>query len=228
MAIRAGRIVYVGSDAGLAAFIGEHTAVIDLRGRMLMPGLVDGHMHPLLGGAALLKCNLNYEQLTIEQMQAKIQDCLDQTRAREPDAWLEVVNWFQEGMLPAGTTATRAALDALKTKRPIFVMSSFGHTVLVNSRALALAGITAATPDPLGGKIGRDAAGNAIRVSSRTRAQHLVSKLLPKPTASDDMRLRASGARCDSASRASLRFWTLWPRSAALAAFARRRARGQA
>ncbi len=153
-----------------------------------MPGLVDGHMHPLLGGAALLKCNLNYEQLTIEQMQARIQDCLEQTRAREPDAWLEVVNWFQEGMLPAGTTATRAALDALKTKRPIFVMSSFGHTVLVNSRALALAGITAATPDPLGGKIGRDAAGNASGILEDS-AQQLVSKLLPKPTASRRRRI---------------------------------------
>jgi predicted amidohydrolase YtcJ len=85
---------------------------------------------------------------------------LDGTREREPDAWLDVVNWFQEGMLPAGTTATKAALDALKTKRPIFVESSFGHTVLANSRALELAGVSAATQDPLGGKIGRDAAGN--------------------------------------------------------------------
>ncbi len=186
VAIRAGRIVYVGSDAGLTAFVGEHTSVIDLRGRMLMPGLVDGHMHPLMGGAALLKCNLNYEQLTIEQMQSKIQGCLDQTQAREPDAWLEVVNWFQEGMLPAGTTATRAALDVLKTKRPMFVMSSFGHTALVNSRALALAGITAATPDPLGGRIGRDPAGNASGTLEDS-AQQLVSKLLPKPTASDDV-----------------------------------------
>ncbi len=186
VAIRAGRIVYVGSDAGLAAFVGEHTSVIDLRGRMLMPGLVDGHMHPLLGGAALLKCSLNYEQLTIEQMQTRIQGCLDQTQAREPDAWLEVVNWFQEGMLPAGATATRAVLDGLKTKRPIFVMSSFGHTVLVNSRALALAGITAATPDPLGGRIGRDAAGNASGILEDS-AQNLVSKLLPKPTPVEDV-----------------------------------------
>ncbi len=186
VAIRAGRIVYVGSDAGLAAFIGEHTPVIDLRGRMLMPGLVDGHMHPLLGGAALLKCSLNYEQLTIEQIQARIQACLDQTRAREPDAWLEVVNWFQEGMLPAGATATRAALDVLKTKRPILLISSFGHTALANSRALALAGITAATPDPLGGRIGRDAAGNASGILEDS-AQNLVSKLLPKPTPADDV-----------------------------------------
>jgi predicted amidohydrolase YtcJ len=132
-----GRIAYVGTDAGAAPFIGPHTKVIDLRGRMLMPGLVDGHSHPLQGGAALLKCSLNYEQLNVAQLQAKIQACLDQTRAHEPDGWLEVVNWFQEGMVPAGTATSSATLDALKTRRPILVASSFGHTSLVNSRALA-------------------------------------------------------------------------------------------
>src|SRR5437016_2244488 len=69
LAIRAGRIVYVGGDAGLAPFMGAKTTVIDLHGRMLMPGLVDGHSHPLQGGGTLLKCNLNYEQLSVAQMQ---------------------------------------------------------------------------------------------------------------------------------------------------------------
>src|ERR1700733_6480488 len=73
LAIRAGRIAYVGSDAGIGAFIGPKTKGVDLHGRMLMPGLVDGHQHPLQGGAALLKCNMNYEQLEIARMQAKIQ-----------------------------------------------------------------------------------------------------------------------------------------------------------
>ena len=85
LVIREGRIAYVGTDAGAAPFIGPQTKVVDLRGRMLMPGLVDGHSHPLQGGAALLKCSLNYEQLNVAQLQAKIQTCLDQTQAREPD-----------------------------------------------------------------------------------------------------------------------------------------------
>jgi predicted amidohydrolase YtcJ len=187
LAIRAGRIVYVGSDAGLAPYLGEHTSVIDLHGRMLMPGLVDGHMHPLDGGADSLKCDLNYEQLRIEEMQARIQSCVDHARAREPDGWLWVVHWFQEGMLPAGASATRATLDALKTKRPIFVMSSFYHTGLANSRALALAGITAATADPLGGKIGRDAAGNPSGILDEDAAYDLVKDRIPAPTASEDV-----------------------------------------
>ncbi|MGO9633446.1 MAG: amidohydrolase [Steroidobacteraceae bacterium] len=188
LAIRAGRIVYVGTDAGLGPYLGEHTAVIDLHGRMLMPGLVDGHMHPMDGGRDLLKCDLNYQQLRIEEMQAKIQSCLDDTRVREPDGWLEVVHWFQEGMLPAGTTATRATLDGLHTKRPIFVMSSFYHTGLANSRALALAGITAATRDPLGGKIGRDAAGNPSGILDEDAAYNLVKDRIPAPTAAEDVK----------------------------------------
>ncbi|MGB6309150.1 MAG: amidohydrolase, partial [Steroidobacteraceae bacterium] len=195
LAIRAGRIVYVGSDAGLAAFVGPKTTVIDLHGRMLMPGLVDGHSHPLDGGSALLKCSLNYEQLTVEQMQARIQACLDQTRAREPDTWLQVVNWFQEGMLPAGTHTSRATLDALHTKRPIFVMSSFGHTALVNSRGLQLAGVTAKTADPLGGRIGRDASGNPSGILEDA-AHEAVAKQIPKPTPADDV--KAADAALDA------------------------------
>jgi len=188
LAIRAGRIVYVGSDAGLAPYVGKNTSVIDLHGRMLMPGLVDGHMHPLDGGADSLKCDLNYQQLRIDEMQARIQSCLDQTLAQEPDGWLEVVHWFQEGMLPSGTTVTRATLDALRTKRPIFVTSSAVHTVVANSRSLALAGITAATADPVGGRIGRDAAGNPSGVLEEDSAFDIVRNAKPAPTPGEDVK----------------------------------------
>ena len=187
LAVRNGLIVYVGSDAGAASLIGVHTRQIDLHRRMMMPGLVDGHMHPLDGGASLLKCNLEYVQLTVGEMQAGIQKCLDQTRAREPDGWLEVVNWFQEGMIPAGIQVTRATLDALKTRRPILVTSSFGHTSLANSRAIELAGISAATQAPLGGKIWRDPAGNPTGLLEDA-GQDLVTKHMPTPTPSEDVR----------------------------------------
>ncbi len=187
LAVLNGRIVYVGTDAGVNSFIGPRTRVIDLGGRMLMPGLVDGHMHPLMGGASLLKCNLQYERLTIERMQARIQACLDRTRNREPDAWLEVVNWFQEAMLPAGTVPTHAALDALKTRRPIFVRSSFGHSGLVNGRAIQLAGIGTDTQDPPHGHIVRDAQGVPTGVLDDA-AQRLVDHLIPPALPEDNVR----------------------------------------
>jgi predicted amidohydrolase YtcJ len=186
LAVRAGRIVYVGDDAGLRSYIGPHTEVVDLHGRMLMPGLIDGHMHPVEGGADLLKCSLGYVQLDVAGMQRRIQSCLDQSRDKEPDAWLEVVNWFQEGMTPAGTVTSHATLDALATRRPIFVMSSFGHTALVNARALELSGLTAASKDPQGGRIARDKAGNPTGILEDA-AHEAVVRLLPKPSPADEV-----------------------------------------
>jgi hypothetical protein len=71
LAVRDGRIAYVGTTAAAKAMSGPATHIIDLHGRMLMPGLVDGHMHPLEGGIQLLKCNLNYERLTVAQFQVR-------------------------------------------------------------------------------------------------------------------------------------------------------------
>jgi predicted amidohydrolase YtcJ len=159
LAVRDGRIVYVGTDAGAQPFIGPHTTRIDLAGHTVMPGLVDGHLHPLEGGATLLHCDLRYERLTVRQMQERIQTCLDQTREHEPDGWLEVRNWFQEGMV-GNTAPSRATFDALRTRRPILVRSSLGRTALLNNRALELAQITAGTPDPAGGQIMHEPSGH--------------------------------------------------------------------
>jgi predicted amidohydrolase YtcJ len=186
IAIRDGRIVYVGTNDKLAPFIGASTKVTDLHGRFLMPGLIDGHMHPLGGGLVLRKCGLNYEPLTVPEMQGRIQDCLDKTKNQEPDGWLEVVSWFQESMRPPGVKTSRATLDALKTSRPIIVRSSFGHTVLANSRALGLAKITKATPDPLGGKIWRDPEGNPTGLLEDA-AFDVFSDLIPKPTPEENI-----------------------------------------
>ena len=195
LAVRDGRIIYVGNDAGAGALRGKHTKVVDLRGRMLMPGLIDGHMHPVAGGAQLLHCNLNYEALTVAQFQSRIQACLDRDGKDDASKLFTVVNWFQQNMLPAGTEVTYKDLDALKTKRPIMVQSSFGHSALANSRALELAGIKRDTPDPTAGKITRDAAGNATGILEDS-AQQLVGKLVPPETAED--RVAAARAALDA------------------------------
>src|ERR1700690_911905 len=78
LAIGDGRIVYFGDNRGLTAFVGGATKSVDLKGRFLMPGLIDGHMHPLEAGMQLLKCNLNYESLTVPELQQRIQTSLSQ------------------------------------------------------------------------------------------------------------------------------------------------------
>jgi predicted amidohydrolase YtcJ len=177
LAVRAGRIAYVGSDDGVAAHIGPKTRVIDLQGRMLMPGLVDGHMHPQSGGARLLNCSLNYERLTVPQMQARIQACLDK-EPDDPNRWMLVVNWFQQGMQPENVDVTHATLDALNTHRPVLVRSSFGHSVLLNTRGMQLAKVTRDTKAPPAGKIARDAQGEPTGILEDA-AQDMAMDLLP-------------------------------------------------
>nr|WP_315219411.1 amidohydrolase [uncultured Duganella sp.] len=190
LAVRAGRIVYVGGNAGVQPLTGKATKVVDLKGRMLMPGLIDGHMHPQSGGSRLLNCSLDYQALTVAQFQSRIQACIDQDKRSGkpagPDRWLVVVNWFQQGMLPEGVETTAATLDALKTDRPVLVRSSFGHSVQLNSRAIKLAGITRDTKDPAGGKITRDAGGNATGLLEDA-AQDMAMNLLPPLTVAENL-----------------------------------------
>lgn len=187
LAVRAGRIFYVGDNAGAKPLAGKKTRVIDLHGRMLMPGLVDGHMHPQSGGSRLLNCSLDYAALTVAQFQSRIQACLDKDQKAGAGRWLVVVNWFQQGMLPDGGVETTAAtLDALKTERPVIVRSSFGHSALLNSKAVQLAGIKRDTPDPAGGKITRDAKGEATGLLEDA-AQDMAMNLLPPLTVAENL-----------------------------------------
>ncbi|WP_231398520.1 amidohydrolase [Conexibacter woesei] len=184
VAIRNGRIAYVGSDRGVKAYISHQTKVIDLKGRMVMPGLVDAHDHAIDGGTQLLACDLDYAPLTVAQFQQRIQACLDRTKDKEPDGYLQVTNWYRQAMRPSGTQVSKTDLDALSTKRPIVVMSTDGHTQLLNSRALADAKITAATPDPVSGRVIKGADGQPTGILEDA-AGGLVAT--PAPTAADTL-----------------------------------------
>ena len=152
VAVSAGRIAYVGSTSGAGAWVGPSTEVIDLRGRTLMPGIHDGHTHPLAGGLVLTKPTLDYRKLDLKQFIKALRTFLGRSEDQEPDGWLSVDLWEPSGM---DRQPTKRDLDRLPTRRPIIVVDLSGHTAVANSRALELAGITAATPDPQGGKIKR-------------------------------------------------------------------------
>lgn len=189
LAVRGGRIVYVGDDDGAGALVGAATRVVDLGGRMLMPGLIDAHMHPQSGGSRLLNCSLDYLALDVAQFKERIQACLDRDAKNgkgERERILLVVNWFQQGMLPEGVLTSAATLDSLRTERPVIVRSSFGHSVLLNSRAIALAGIADDSADPVGGKIVRDAQGHATGLLEDA-AQDAAMNLLPPLTMAENL-----------------------------------------
>lgn len=152
-AVRDGRIAFVGDDTRAAEWIGPQTRVVDAGGLTVLPGLIDSHIHAAEGALALGGCTLRNQQLTVQQAAAPIRACL---AADTTSTWL-VVNEVN----PAGFKATRQDLDAIESKRPLFLWGADGHTAWVNSRALEVAKITRETPDPEDGRIDRDAKGEA-------------------------------------------------------------------
>ncbi|MCY1646620.1 amidohydrolase [Caulobacter sp. SL161] len=183
LAVRDGKIVFVGSNAAVAKHVGPKTRNVDLKGRMLMPGLVDGHSHPLAGGSSQRACNLDYLPLTEAEFLERIQACLDKAKAGDDDI-LVVGGWYRQFMRPKGVNPTAATLDRLRTKRPVVVRNRDGHSILLNSRALALAEIDDKTPNPPGGKIVRDGAGRATGILE-DGAGDLIGRKLPAPTEQD-------------------------------------------
>ncbi len=146
-------MIYVGTDSGVAAFIGPHTKVLDLPGRMVLPGFHDNHVHPLSAGLELGECNL-YDVKTPEEAERVIRDYV----AAHPDTgWLRGNGW----QLPVFPDANpnKAMLDRIVPDRPAFFWAADGHSAWLNSKALATAGIKRETKDPPGGRIERDADG---------------------------------------------------------------------
>jgi predicted amidohydrolase YtcJ len=169
VAVDDGRIAYVGSDAGVEAFVGGGTEVVDLGGRMLLPGFHDSHAHVLEGGISLGLLDLS----DLETREA-ILEAVGAWAAAHPDEdWIVGFGWA----LPIfpGANPSRADLDAIVPDRPVYLGAADGHSAWVNSRALAEAGITAAAPDPPKGRIERDPATGEPSGTLRESAMDLVS-----------------------------------------------------
>ncbi|MEB2517757.1 amidohydrolase [Pseudomonas sp. YuFO20] len=192
VAVKDGKILYVGSDEGAASYIGTQTQVIDLAGRMLMPGFIDAHMHPGDGGRAMTLCDLKYQTMTRKVFQETIQACLDADKDKGDDVWLEVGSWDRMGMTGLDGDADKSTLDALKTRRPIQVRSTEFHTVLVNSRGLAVAGIDKRTANPGDGKYVRDSAGNPTGICEDGAADAMAAVVPPATDAEKLMQSRAA------------------------------------
>ena len=192
VAVKDGKILYVGSDEGAASYIGSQTQVVDLAGRMLMPGFIDAHMHPGDGGRAMTLCDLKYQTMTRKVFQETIQACLDADKDKGDDVWLEVGSWDRMGMAGLDGDADKSTLDALKTRRPIQVRSTDFHTVLVNSRGLAVAGIDKRTANPGDGKYVRDSAGNPTGICEDGAADAMAAVVPPATDAEKLMQSRAA------------------------------------
>jgi len=175
VAVRDGRIVALGTSDDLVELRGSSTEVVDLGGRMLVPGFQDAHVHPINAGLEQLRCDLSQDH--------GLEAYLDRIRAyvsSHPTAsWILGGGWSVD-VFPGGNPRAET-LDDLVSDRPVFLPNRDGHGAWVNSRALELAGITRDTPDPYDGRIERDADGTPTG-SLHEGAMDLVVPLVPEPT----------------------------------------------
>jgi predicted amidohydrolase YtcJ len=171
VAVKDGRITFVGDDKSARRRVGPGTKVFDLHGRILMPGLGDGHLH---GGNEGSTCAMGYEGGTVEEILAKLKACLlrnDQVAHLKSNILLRPDQFNVNGMVPAGTTITRHDLDRLSkdpsqdpfgtgTTRPIVIGDMGGHQSFTNTKAIVNARLDEKTVQPPGAFIGRDPNGS--------------------------------------------------------------------
>lgn len=175
VAIRDGHIIYVGSDGEAKAYIGSRTRVIDLGGRMVLPGFHDTHVHPR-GGIGLREVVLD----EAESREAVLELVRRYAEARPDLPWVRGRGWA----LPLFPDANprKEWLDTIVPDRPVYLTAADGHSVWVNSKALAVAGITKTTKDPVDGRIERDPATGEATGTLRESASRLVEMHLPAYT----------------------------------------------
>jgi predicted amidohydrolase YtcJ len=161
VATRDGRIAMLGTSAEIRARFGEQVDPVDLQGHTLMPGFFDAHSHATMSAAKLAVVNTDPPPAGPADSIASIRRVLRERLEREPPGegeWL--VGWgYDHAMLSDGRHPTRADLDEVSTAVPIVLIHFSSHQVVLNSKGLEVAGISAETPDPEGGHIGRIAGG---------------------------------------------------------------------
>lgn len=194
VAVKDGRIVYVGADSVPEGLVGPGTETVELAGKMVLPGFQDGHVHLLAGGVELRECTL----FTLESA-AAIVDSIRSCAAARPDApWVRGAGWELTAFPDANPS--KALLDRIVPDRPALFDAADGHSAWANTAALELAGITRHTPDPPDGRIERDARTGEPSGALRESAISLVSRLLPDRT---DAELAAGLARAQRLANAS-------------------------
>lgn len=182
VAVLGDQILAVGTTREIERHQTDRTTVVDAKGGTVLAGFNDAHVHFLSGGESLDRVNL-FDAETVEAAQRAIRDFA----AAGPDRpWVLGRGWLY-GTFPGGLP-TKEQLDAVVSDRPALMECYDGHTVWVNSKALELAGITRATPDPPSGLIVRDGKGEPTGVLKES-AQALVNDVLPKPTRDEKLDL---------------------------------------
>jgi predicted amidohydrolase YtcJ len=189
LAIRGDKIIAVGAAKDISTFRGASTKVIDAQGKLILPGFTDCHIHFMDGSLGLTQVDLN-DTKSVAEMQKRVKAY---AAAHPQEEWIAGMGWlystFGEVALP-----DKKFLDEVVPDRPVWLQAYDAHSSWANSKALAMAGITRATPDPPGGKIVRDANGEATGALKET-AGDLIVKVMPQPTREERLTALRLGMR---------------------------------
>ncbi|MBA2245938.1 MAG: amidohydrolase family protein, partial [Gemmatimonadetes bacterium] len=158
LAVSGDRIVAVGSDAEIRRYVGPATQLLDLEGRLAIPGFIEGHGHYMSLGRARLILDLTTAR-TWEEIVAMVGEA---ARTAQSGEWIEGRGWHQEKWERTPEPSVEGnpvhhSLSAVSPDNPVYLTHASGHAAFANARAMQLAGITTSTPDPDGGEIVRDA-----------------------------------------------------------------------
>lgn len=178
VALRAGRILAVGTTSEMMKFAGVRTEIIDLAGRTVLPGLIDSHTHPSHSATRLYE--INCRSPPVKSVREILKMVAEKAVESGLGRWIRGAN-YNDIKLEERRHITRWELDKAAPENPVIISKETGHLYVVNSRALDLAGITKDTPDPPGGQVDRDRNGTATGLLYET-AGSLVSPLIPPYT----------------------------------------------
>ena len=178
VAVRGDSIVAVGSNEEIQPFIGSSTVVIDLEGKTVVPGFVEGHGH--FTGIGTMKMNL--QLMSTKSWDEIVSMVGEAVKKAKPGDWIIGRGWHQEKWDKTPTPnvegfPTHASLDKVSPNNPVILRHASGHAGFANGKALSLAGITRATPNPAGGEILKDRQGNPTGLLRET-AHGLVGRAL--------------------------------------------------
>lgn len=195
VAVVGDRIVAVGSDREIRRYIGSRTEVIDLEGRLAVPGFIEGHGHFMGIGNSRMILDLTSAR-SWDEIVALVAAAVDSVA---PGEWIVGRGWHQDKLDATGHqlvdgVPTHHALSEAAPRNPVYLRHASGHAALVNARALELAEIGRHTPDPAGGTIVRDASGEATGYL-RELAEGLVSRVRAREEANLSAKERAARER---------------------------------